>query len=237
VAKARTALTAVADAELAAQSHAPAARRVIEFGFLGVTPGLDSPGPLEDFSQSNPDIEIHFRELPFPSPATAAWLREVDLAACHVPPPDPDVWSQEFRREPRVVLAPRRHPLAQRRELDVADVIEETFIGLHPSVDPAWAGFWSLDDHRGTAPERVIADHAMNPQEVLAALAVRCAITTAPASVAQVLSSVPTGVVAIPLRDANHSTIMLVGHKDTRNPLTGALRAFATVLVDGGSRP
>ena len=29
------------------------------------------------------------------------------------------------------------------------DVIDETFIGFSAAVDPDWAGFWSLDDHRG----------------------------------------------------------------------------------------
>jgi hypothetical protein len=55
----------------------------------------------------------------------------------------------------------------------------------------------------------------------------RHAITTVPVSVAQALSNVLTGVVAIPLRDADPSTIMLVGHDDRRNPNVMALRAFA----------
>jgi hypothetical protein len=141
-----------------------------------------------------------------------------------------------LRREPRVVLAPTRHPLAQRSELCVADVLEETFVCFHPSVEPNWAGFWSLDDHRGAPPKRVTLDRAFNPQELLASLAVRCAITTAPAHAAQVLSNVPTGVAAIPLRDAAPSTIMLVGHQETRNPHVGAMRAFASALVDSEDR-
>jgi hypothetical protein len=131
-----------------------------------------------------------------------------------------------FRLEPRVVLAPRGHGLAQCSELRVADVLDETFIGLHPSVEPTWAGFWSLDDHRGGPPKRLTPDHADNPQEVLASLAVRCAITTVPTSVARLLSSDETGVLAIPLRDADPATISLVGHHDGRNPRVAALRAF-----------
>jgi DNA-binding transcriptional LysR family regulator len=226
-AKARAALTASMDAAATGRSLARAARGVIEFGFLGVPPGLDSPRPLEEFSRAHPDIELCFRELPFPSTRTGSWLADVDVAVCHAPPVDPDVWRQAVRREPRVVLAPSRHPLAQRSELGIADVLEETFIGLSPLVEPAWAGFWSLDDHRGAPPEHVTGDHAANPQEVLAALAVRCAITTAPARVAQLLANILTGVVAIPLRDATPSTIMLVGHQDGRNPHVGSLRAFA----------
>jgi DNA-binding transcriptional LysR family regulator len=232
VAKARTALSAVADAEQAAHSLTADAGGVIEFGFLGVPPGLDSPGLLEGFSQTHPNIEMRFRELSFPSAPTSSWLAEVDLAACHVPPADPDVWSRVLRQEPRVVLAPRRHRLAQRSVLEVADVLGETFIGLDRSLEPSWAGFWSLDDHRGAPPDRVTADRAANPQEVLAALAVRSAVTTVPASVAQVISNVASGVVAIPLHGAEPTTIALVGHEDSRNPHLATLRAYVANAVD-----
>jgi nitrogenase subunit NifH len=66
---------------------------------------------------------------------------------------------------------------------------------------------------------------------------VRRAITTAPAYASQVLSNVLTGVVAIPLRDADPSTITLVGHGETSNPYAAAMRAFATGFVDSGSGP
>jgi DNA-binding transcriptional LysR family regulator len=226
LAKARPALEAVAEAEWAVQSLQPTTGGVIEFGFLGIPPGLDTPGALEAFSNAHPDIELRFKELPFPSVPTTSWLAKVEVAVCHQPCMDSDSWSQVFRREPRVVLAPNGHELAQRSELRVADVLDETFIGLHPSVEPTWAGFWSLDDHRGGPPKQLTPDHADNAQEVLASLAVRCAITTVPASVARFLSTAETGVLAIPLRDAHPATITLVGHHDGRNPHVAALRAF-----------
>ena len=75
-------------------------------------------------------------------------------------------------------------------------------------------------------------DGAANPQEVLAALAVRRAITTVPASVARMI---PTGVVGIPLRGADPSAIRLVGHTDRRNPLVMAVVAFARNLTENTS--
>ncbi len=224
---ARAAVSAWADAAATAQSMSRVRRGTIEFGFLGVAPGLDSPGLLEGFARAYPEIDIRYRELPFPPVETDAWLGEVDVAACHLPPADDSVWVQVLRTEPRVVLAPIRHPLAQLEELSVADVCGEAFIGFHPSVAAGWAGFWSLDDHRGEPPRRVTADRAANPHEVLAALAVRNAITTVPASVARLIPGVLTGVAAIPLRDADHATIALVGHEDRANPLAQTLLAFA----------
>jgi DNA-binding transcriptional LysR family regulator len=224
---ARAAVSAWTDAVANARSHAHVVSSAIEFGFLGVPPGLDSPRVLEEFAQAHPAIELRFRELPFPYTPTKSWLADVDVAVCHAPPPDPGVWRHVVRYEPRVVLAPAQHPLARHSKLEVAEVLDETFIGLHRSVEPAWAGFWSLDDHRGGPPDRVTPDSADNPQEVLASLAVRRAITTVPASVAQALSTAASGPVAIPLRDAAPSTIMLVGHDDRPKPHVMALRAFA----------
>jgi DNA-binding transcriptional LysR family regulator len=231
IAKARVALEAVTEAEQAAHSRQAVGSGVIEFGFLGVPPAFDSPRLLEDFSEAHPNIELRFRELPFPSLPTASWLAEVDVAVCHAPHQGPDIWRQVFRREERAVLAPRQHPLAKRNQLELADVLDQTFVGLHPSLEPTWAGFWSLDDHRGAPPELHTPDRADNPQEVLAALSVRHAITTVPASVARVLSNSLTGVVAITLRDADPCKIMVVGHEDGRNPHVAVLREFASHLA------
>jgi DNA-binding transcriptional LysR family regulator len=206
---------------------------VIDFGFLGIPPGLDSPGPFEEFAAAYPGIEIRFRELPFPYAPTRAWLADVDVAVCHTPPPEPDLWCHVLRREPRVVVAPRRHPLAESAELGVDDVLDETFIGLHPSIPRSWAGFWSLDDHRGAPPRLLTSDHASNPQEVLAALSVRCAITTVPVSVGRSIANLPTGLVVIPLHGAAPSTIALVGDEDRQNPRVDVLRTYAENGVGG----
>lgn len=232
--KARAAVAAAADAAQSVQSLSQAQRGTIEFGFMGMPPGLDSPAPLEAFSEAHPEIDICYQELPFPSAPTSSWLSGVDVAVCHRPASHPDVWAQPLRLERRVVLAPKRHPLASRSELAVTEAIDETFIGFHPSVDPSWAGFWSLDDHRRATPRRVTLDRAANAQEVLAALAVRHAITTVPASVAGLIQGALNGVVAIPLRDAEPAAVMLVGHEDRRNPLVAVFIAFVRSLIEGG---
>jgi DNA-binding transcriptional LysR family regulator len=224
--KARTTVADWTEAIATARSFAAAGPGVIVVGFVGVAPGLDGPTPLEGFCRAHREVELRFRELPFPTAPTGAWLAEVDVAVCHQPSPDAGVWCQPLRRESRVVLAAQRHPLASRNELTVADVLDEAFIGYHPSVDPLWAGFWSLDDHRGARPRHVSAGAANSPQEMLALLWVREAITTAPLSVARALCGAPAGVVAIPLRDAHCATIALVGH-ERRNPHIELLRAFA----------
>jgi DNA-binding transcriptional LysR family regulator len=221
--KARAAVAAEADAAESVRALGRAAEGTIEFGFVGTPPGLDSPRLLEAFTHAHPAIDIRYRELPFPSAPTSAWLSEVDVAVCHLPPTDPDVWVHPLREEARIVLAPLRHPLSARAELSVAEVLEETFIGFHASVEPAWAGFWSLDDHRGRPPRDVTPDGARNPHEVLASLAVRNALTIVPAAVAGLIPSLLSGVSAIALPEARPATIALLGREDRRNALVDAL--------------
>jgi DNA-binding transcriptional LysR family regulator len=225
--KARAAVLAWDDAVASARSSNGAAPGALVFGFVGAPPGLDSPFGLEAFGRAHPAIDLRYRELPFPSAPVTRWLADVDLAVCHMPPADPAVWSQVLRCEPRVALVPARHPLAGRERLAVADLLDETFIALDASVDPVWAGFWSLDDHRGGPPAHTTADRAASAQEVLAALAVRDAVTTVPAAVARLIAGAVAEVVALPLEDAEPCTIVLAGREDRCSPHVTALREFA----------
>jgi DNA-binding transcriptional LysR family regulator len=226
--KARLAVAANLDAVQTAYSLARSQAGTIEFGFVGSPPGLHSPAKLEAFSLAYPEIEIHYRELHFPTLPTARWLADVDVVACHLPAADPSVWTRLVWREPRMILAPRRHRLARRTQLSVDEVLDEEYIGYASAIDPIWAGWWSLDDHRGGPPERITPDGAANPQEVFAALAMSDAITAVPASAAGAILNVPSGVSAIPLLDAAPAKIVLAGHEGRANPLVAALLAFAT---------
>ncbi len=233
--KARVAVAATSAAEETARSLARAQGGTIEFGFVGSPPGLHSPLVMQAFTEAYPEIEIRYRELPFPAGPTARWLAEVDVAACHVPPPEDGIWVKPLLSEDRVVLAPRRHPLSARARLTIEEVLDQTFIGFDPSVDADWAGFWSLDDHRGGPPAQITADCASNPQEVLAALAMSDAITTVPASVSRVISNFFAALVVIPLQGAAPSTIALAGHESRTNALIETLVGFRAGMTPPGT--
>jgi DNA-binding transcriptional LysR family regulator len=227
--KARTALAAAQEAELTAQSLARAAISTIDCGFIGTPPVVDIPELFRSFSSAHPDVEIFFRELSAPRGSTALWLQQVDVALCQSPTPHPDVNALVLREEGRMVLAGEGHPLAGREELSVADVIDELFVGTHPSLEPVRAGFWRLDDHRG-GPAHTTSDRTENAQEWIAVVASGRAIMTAPAATAErFLGSMP-GIATIPLRDAYPSALALVWHKLTENPNVDSLVAIATRL-------
>jgi DNA-binding transcriptional LysR family regulator len=232
--KARVAADADADVEAMAESLARTISGTLEFGYLGIPPALHSPELFDAFATRYPDIELSPCDVPFPSFPTASWLADVDMALCHTPQPDVGVWTQRLHTEPRVVLAPKRHPLAKRSELTVAEVLDETFLGAHPSVEPTWAGFWSLDDHRG-GPAPHTAGHASNSQERFAMIAAGRGITTTPACYASVLLRIMGNMAAIPLVDADPCVFTLVGREDRRNRLVDAFLAVAAELSAAGA--
>jgi DNA-binding transcriptional LysR family regulator len=233
--KARLALAAYADAAETAHSLARAAAGEIELGFVGFPIRLQAPDLLDAFAAARPHVDFRFHELQFPSRSTASWLGQVDIALSYQPPADPDVRAQALRAEPRVVLAPKGHPLAKRSELTVAEVLDETFLGVAPSVEPAWAGFWSLDDHRGNPAPHLTAGRASNSHEMFAMIAEGRAITTVPASQAAIILSVLSSVVAIPLRDAKPLVLALIWRLDHHTPLIGDLVAVARNLAEDGA--
>jgi DNA-binding transcriptional LysR family regulator len=230
--KARAALAAETDAATTAQSLARAVRSAITVGYIGPPPMINAPELFTRFAEAHPGAEISFRELPFPRGSTASWLEDVDVAFCHPPSADPDVRIQAVRTEPRAVVAPRSHALAQNSELTVAELLDETFIGYHPAVQPMWAGFHSLDDHRGTPAPRITEDRVLTPSQMLTIIASRQAITLIPASDAAIVLKVLRGVVAIPVRDAHPAVLSLTWRKSNHNSLVGALAALAAASRD-----
>ncbi len=227
--KARAVMAANEDAILTAASLARTEDGTIAFGYVGLPPASSDPGLVEAFTEAHPDIQLAPQELPYPSLPTASWLREVDATICSRPAADPNVAVQVLRAEPLIVLAPKGHPLAQRPELAVEELLDETFIGFHRSIDPAWAGFWSLDDHRG-GPAPHIVGEATNEQHRFEMLAAGRGIATVPAYIAAIVKVLPS-VVAIPLTDADPVIITLLARKDRQGRPVEALFATARQLA------
>lgn len=223
--KASAVLAAIADAELTAQAMSRASSKRIEWGFIGSPPMVDAPELFSRFKQTHPDSEVSFRELSYPRVSTSNWLQEVDVALCYSPTPHPAVVIEPLRRERRTILMAAEHPLASKKALAVADVIDECFCGTHPALEPVRAGFWRLDDHRGGPPAAVSSDRVSNPQETLAAIASSRNVFAAPESnAANFLRAVPgMGVVSIPLHDAHPTILSLVAHNARPNAMADTL--------------
>jgi DNA-binding transcriptional LysR family regulator len=233
--KAKTVLDAIAEVERMGQSLARSTRGTAELGFLGTSPMIDAPELFTTFATEHPEYHIGFRQLSFPRESTPEWIADVDIGLCFAATPHPDVELQTVRSEPRVILAAKSHHLASHKELTLADVLDETFCGTHPSLEPIRAGFWRFDDHRGAPAPHITEDHATNPFEIAAVVATGAAIAATPASNAAHALRALTSVVAIPVVDADPAVLSLIWRKGKETPLIEALAETARQLHENGS--
>ncbi|HTA37201.1 MAG TPA: LysR family transcriptional regulator [Solirubrobacteraceae bacterium] len=232
--KARAVLRAEADAAATARSLARITDGAIELGFLGTPPMVAAPTLFDEFNRVYPQVEVSFRELQFPTSSTAGWLADVDVALCVSAPAHEQIATHTLWHEPRAVLVGAEHRLAGAETLSVADVLDEPFYGHHESVDPTWAGFWTLDDHRGGPPKRLTADRPANSLELIATLSSRRALRAFAISTASTIASLLGGFVAIPLRDASPAVCALAWREGDSSPLVQTLVETARTL-DAGS--
>jgi len=215
------------EVELTGQALARAAQGVLALGFVGPPPTMSIPHLFAAFAADHPDVEIHLRDLSFPRGSTLSWLEEVDVAFCHRPALEPGVRTQTVSLEPRGIITHRSHPLADRDSLGVADVLDETFVSYHPDVQAAWAGFHSLDDHRGGPPRSTTGDEVLTSLQMLGTMTTRRAVGAVPLRDAQLAQGGVAEVVAIPLRDADPAVLSFVWSEHNPHPLIRSLVAIA----------
>jgi DNA-binding transcriptional LysR family regulator len=223
--KARAVLAAEAETAQMALSLRRAENDAIAIGFIGPPPAISTPELFSAFKERNPQAQVSFMDLSFPRGRTSSWLAAVDVAFCHAPLSEPSLCAQPVRVEPRALVAHREHALACRSELALADVLDETFISYHPDVQAEWAGFHSLDDHRGGSPGSVTSDHALTTLQMLGILfsASTPAITIVPHKDAKLAQQVLPDIVAVPLNDAAPAVVSLIWREDQSSSLVEGL--------------
>jgi DNA-binding transcriptional LysR family regulator len=235
LAKAKAALRAEADVEATGRTLARIADGSIEMGFLSTPPMMFAAHLFDAFNDSYPEVTVAFRELQFPSGSTVKWLAAVDVGMCFAATPHADIEMQTLWREQRCVLLHCDHVLATRGAVTVADVVDEPFYGSHPSVDPVWAGFWTLDDHRGTPPRRLTDDQPVNSLELIAVLSSGRALRAFTTTTARALASFLPELVAVPLSDATPAECALAWRASEKSPFVTAFVQVARSIVESGA--
>jgi DNA-binding transcriptional LysR family regulator len=214
--KAEAALAAVADMQATARSWAREQEGRLHAGFMSLTPPMMAGELFPRFAAEHPTVTIEWRELGYPTRDPRAWLGDADAALIWFAPTGPGLGHQVVRTSPLVVAMSERHRLADRSELTVQDVLDETFPGIADWCDQGWLGHWGLDSYRG-APARRTDDGAVTPNEVASIVAAGRAITTVPAIVAVPFAHL--GIRAIPLLDARPAELLLVWPEAGGTPL------------------
>ncbi|MGW0504482.1 LysR family transcriptional regulator [Micromonospora sp. NPDC003241] len=124
-------------------------------------------GLLNDLeSASGHRLALHAASWNDPSSGLAG--RQADLALVWLPLPDPNRYRwQVLRTEPRWVLLPENHPLAEQETIEFADLLDEPFVAL-PTEAGAVRDFWLGNDARGGRAAKIGAE-AATPEDKLEA--------------------------------------------------------------------
>jgi DNA-binding transcriptional LysR family regulator len=221
--RARESIAAAERATTEARALAPDARSRIVIGSL---PGLLSgvAGVFASLAQARPDVEVRTRELDFATQLSLLRTGEVD-AEVLLPPPDPGVAADlEIVAIGSMALAvnlSEAHPLAGRRQLSSADIIDEPFPGRDSRIPDHWADTYWLTAQRGARP-RVIAERPLTPDEVWYLVASGRCVTVGPALFAPYIEAMG-GVAVRPLTDVPPAVLAVAARRDDRRDAVRAL--------------
>jgi DNA-binding transcriptional LysR family regulator len=197
--------------------------QTLEIGFLSVPPLLSADQLLRSFSRAHPEVEVLFRELPFPTAGGREWLDPVDLVFCHSPAAWKGLEGRRLWSEPLAVLLQAAHPLTIRSQVAVEDVLGECFVGFDSSVDHGWASFWTLDEHRTGIPARVSGAKPRDAHEFVQAVLAGQGIGVVPLSVARTISSMVPRLAVRPLKGARPASYLILVRERATNPAARAL--------------
>lgn len=214
-----------------ARSLARGESGVLIIGALGPAPGAVLDPVLARFRPRHPEVRIEMRAFDFADTFVALRERRADVAFLYLPIDDPELLVTPLLTEPRVVVLPRNHRLAERPLLRPADVAGEVFVTQPDSIPRAWRNFWLLCDQLGRRPE--LSSHVAGKlEEWLHVIARGEGIDTCPALISRYY---PWPELAfVPLVDAPPATLALACRRDDHDALVAEFIDLA-VQVSGGS--
>ncbi|WP_354643524.1 LysR family transcriptional regulator [Kitasatospora camelliae] len=217
----------------AAQEAADPAVGTLRVGFEGSIINLIGRSTIEDFGRRMPGWRVRLRQNNWFDPTSGLGTGEIDLTLWHAPSNITDRYAcADLGSEERWAVLPADHRLADREELDLAELLDEEFVA-GPREAAFWRDFWLAAEERRGHPVRIGAV-AHNADEWLTAVACGQGIGFAPRSMSQ-LAPRPD-VVHRPVRGLSPCRVGL--YWPLGRPATPAMAAFvrscrATVRVDG----
>jgi len=154
------------------------------------------PALARAFAAREPDVTVITREIWNAEVPSALRSQSIDLAISLCPERAGELVYELLRREPAVAVLPRRHPLADRRELETAALRDEDFLLFPRELAPRLHDTM-LEICRRGGFEPVIGHRSFHSTGDTGMFSASAGVSLAPASVAGHLHDA----VAIPLAD------------------------------------
>ena len=198
---------------------------------LGFLPATFSELPRElvsAFRAQHPRVSIRYRELSYITHTRDLHVGHVDLAFLWPPYDEPELEFQPLTQEPRVLGVADSHPLANRDNIALDQILDLPFPGFHPASSGGWFAAWFFDDRRG-GPARTTEDETATPFEMALVVQEGRAIAPAAQSFANAFPS--PGFHWLTLDDAPPATLALAWHRDNRKPATRAFVRTARAVT------
>jgi DNA-binding transcriptional LysR family regulator len=217
---ARRELTQVAECSLVVGMHTSPGRRLL-------------PDVRARLRQACPDADFELRQMPWGDPTAGLDDRTTDAAFVWLPLPAPPYRWITIAREPRLVALARRHRLAGRRTVTMAELRDEPFLALPESAGPVRAHFLALDERDGH-PVR-IAGTINDTEQTYEAVAAGVGVCLLAAGNAPIFAR---GDVVMPIvSDLSPSELVLAWHERHRPPLLESFVATCAEVVAGAEAP
>lgn len=197
---------------------------------IGYTPG--AVGGLmgqivRAFRDAHPDIDLELHHYSFSDVSAGLRNGEVDAGFVRLPLGLPDLRYRTLVVEPRVIALPPEHPLANRDELSIAELLDEPWIAIATN-DATWRDFWLATEHRGGRPAHIGAEAATPDEAFEAVLAGRGVLLTR-TTIAERFAG--EGIATIPVPDAGPSHGAIAWRKTTESPLLQAFIATSEAVA------
>ncbi|MGH3095345.1 MAG: LysR family transcriptional regulator, partial [Streptosporangiales bacterium] len=158
--------------------------RVLRVGYLASAANEATPKIIAAFQKSRPGWRVDMQQGAWSDPTAGLGSGTVDVAILRLPFPDQESWRVEaLLSEPRCVILPDTHRLADEQEIYLRELWDEPFVAA-PEETGSWRDYWLATDERGGNRPRIGAV-TRHPDDWLTAIASGSGIALAPESAAR----------------------------------------------------
>jgi DNA-binding transcriptional LysR family regulator/DNA-binding Xre family transcriptional regulator len=217
---------------LAAASAAGQRVRLAAAGRASLTIGFFAGDPIialvRAYQDRHPGTEVDAERIYWSDQPGALLSHHVDVAFAHLPLDQDGLDLAHLYAQPRLVLLPAGHRLAQRSRIAIRELADDP-VTPHHGASPSWDAWHNVDPRPdGSRPRRGPA--VRNLEEKLEVVGTGRAVSFIPASAAAAIR-IPPEVVAVPVVDIPPTRVCLAWKAERRSPAIRALVATALAAL------